>query len=164
MTEPALTLDRLLNDTSLKNTLKQWLSEPADADDVLQQVAEKVIRERIPVHSKAYLSAVLRNSAIDLSRANGRREHNARGLASQFENPVAPAPDKSLQAAQAISAIQAVLDHQPPLSRKIFKLYHVLGLTQPEIAQSLDIHLSTVEKRLAKLRKGCLKELEAHLD
>ena len=164
MAELALTLDRLLNDTSLRNTLKQWLSEPADADDVLQQVAEKAIRERIPIHSNGYLSAVLRNSAIDLCRANGRREHNTRGIAPQFENSVAPAPEKSLQAVQAISAVQAVLDHQPPLSRKIFKLYHVLGLTQPEIAQCLGIHLSTVEKRLARVRKGCLKELEAHLD
>lgn len=164
MTESALTLDRLLNDTSLRNTLKQWVSNPADADDVLQQVAEKVIRERIPVHTKGYLSVVLRNSAIDLCRANGRREHNTRGLAPQTETSFAPAPEKSVQAAQAINAIQAVLDHQPPLSRKIFTLYHVRGLTQPEIARCLGIHLSTVEKRLAKLRKGCLQELEAHLD
>ena len=164
MTESALTLERLLNDASLRNTLYQWVSDPADADDVLQQVAEKAVRERIPVHSKGYLSAVLRNSAIDLSRANRRRETNTRGLACRYENSFAPAPEKNLQASQAITAIQAVIDRHPPLSRKIFMLYHVQGVTQPEIARCLGIHLSTVEKRLAKIRKACLKELEAHLD
>lgn len=164
MSESALTIDRLLNDLSLRNMLKRWLSDPADADDVLQTVAEKVVRERIPVHSKGYLAAVLRNSAIDLSRANGRRELNTRGLACQLERTVAPAPEESVQAAQAITAVQAVLDHQSPLSRTIFKLYHVQGLTQPAIARRLDIHLSTVEKRLASVRRDCMKVLEAHLE
>lgn len=164
MTSNALTVERLLKDPTLRKSLARWLSEPADADDVLQLVAEKVLRERVPLLNKGYLAAVLRNCAIDLQRAKLRRAANAKGLFVELGDSVAPAPDRALQVRQATDAIQAILDRQPPLSRKIFMLCHVQGMSQTKIATQLGVHQSTVEKRLAKVRKACLKELSAHLD
>lgn len=157
-------LDSLLNDPSLRKALRLWLPEPSDADDVLQAVAEKLLRDQIPVLTKGYLYTVLRNSAIDLQRSNQRRERHTQDLVHRETAEAAPAPDRSVQALQATAAIQAILDRQTPLNRRIFHLYHTQNRTQPEIAELLDVHLSTVEKRLAKVRKACMRELRAHLD
>ena len=158
------TLESLLTDPSLRKHLVQWLNDPSDADDILQVVAEKLICERIPVLSKGYLYTVLKNSAIDLRRAEQRRERNTAGLALQAESSAADSPERSYQAARATAAIQAILDRQPPLNRKIFRLYHLENMTQPDIATRLGVHLSTVEKRLASVRRACMHELRAHLD
>ena len=164
MTSTLPAIEALLRDDSLRKELGRWLNDPADADDVLQGVAEKLLGQRIPVLTKSYLHTVLRNSAIDLRRADQRRERNVSGLASEDRSRATPAPEESLQAMRTIAAVQAILDRQPPLSRKIFRLYHLQNMTQPEIATLLDVHLSTVEKRLAKVRNACVKEMQAHLD
>lgn len=157
-------LDNLLNDPSLRKALRLWLPEPSDAEDVLQAVAEKLVRDQIPVLTKGYLYTVLRNSAIDLKRSNQRRERNVEGLSHHQTDEAVPAPEHSVQAIEATVAIQAVLERQPPLSQRIFHLYHTQNRTQPEIAELLDVHISTVEKRLAKVRKACISEMRAHLD
>lgn len=164
MSSNALTIENLLSDPSLKQHVARWLSDPSEADDVVQLVAEKLICERIPVLTRGYLYAVLKNSAIDLRRADVRRERNEAALLPQAEGTLATSPERALQATRASAAVQAVLDAQPPLNREIFRLYHVQHMTQPEIASLLDLHLSTVEKRLAKVRAACLSELKAHLD
>ncbi|MEM1145512.1 MAG: sigma-70 family RNA polymerase sigma factor [Pseudomonadota bacterium] len=157
-------VESLLSDPALRKALRKWLHEPSDADDVLQLVAEKLVREQIPVLTKGYLYTVARNAAIDLQRANQRREQNAKGMLLRHGDDAMPAPEQSLQAIEATNAIQAILDRQAPLNRRIFQLYHIQNMTQPEIARLLNLHLSTVEKRLSKVRKACLQELRAHLD
>lgn len=64
-----------------------------------------------------------------------------------------PSKEKSLEA-QAISQqqqeqIQSIIENLLQRTQEIFRLYRVEGLTQIEVAEILNVSLSTVEKHLA---------------
>lgn len=50
---------------------------------------------------------------------------------------------------QQLAQIQKIIQSLPPRTQEIFRLHREEGLAQTEVAQRLNISLSTVEKHLA---------------
>lgn len=157
------TPDQLVLDDTFRRQLGRWIRSSADADDILQIVAEKLVSSPID-KGPDYVSRMVRNAAIDHHRAENRREQHHVNWMEQSDQIDERTPEDSVAADQAMSALQEAIDNLSPVTRQIFLQFHFEGMTQPEIAKGLDVHLSTVEKRLARARKNCFAILGRYLD
>lgn len=158
---PALNL--LLADRQLLDSIGKSI-DPQQADEALQTLAERLINPGAAVPAaRPYLRRAARNAAIDLWRSEHcRAEHEARFSREQpaFD---ARTPERAALAREKLAALLAALEALPALTQEIFLLHHAKGHTQSDIAACLKLHVSTVEKRLAKARRHCMERLSAYL-
>ena len=68
-----------------------------------------------------------------------------------------PGPDIQVQGQQQLQQFQKVLGSLPKRQQQILVLHKLQGLSQGEIAQRLQVSLSTVEKDLRNALNACLK-------
>lgn len=134
------------------------------AEDALQMLAERLMKagSAAPV-ARPYLHRAVRNAAIDLWRSEQARaeyEHRFSSEQPQFE---ARTPERTVLAQEKLAALLAALESLPALTHEIFLRHHAKGQTQQDIAAHFKLHVSTVEKRLAKARRHCLDCLSAYL-
>ena len=162
MSTGATAPDSLLLSEDLKQKLGQWLTTH-DAEDVLQIVAEKLWR--LPrEHSGPYLSRTLRNAAVDRQRSSRTRRKYEAAFGAQLSVVDERSPERVVEAIQAIEALQCAVAELKPLNQEIFLRCCVEGHPQTAVAASLGLHVSTVEKRLAKARRHCFDRIRHHLD
>lgn len=69
----------------------------------------------------------------------------------------APGPESHAQGQQQLQRFQQVLGTLPKRQQQILVLHKLQGLAQSEIAQRLQVSLSTVEKDLRHALEACLK-------
>ena len=151
-----------LND-NLKRSMQRRLANPADAEDVLQIVAEKLLRTRR--HSDgAYLTRTVQNAATDQTRAERTRKDYEDACAEQSLRIDERSPDRIVEAIEAVAALQQAVCELKPLCQEIFVRCCVEGQSQPAVAEAFGLHLSTVEKRLAKARRHCFNRVRQYLD
>ncbi len=132
----------------------------ADADDLAQecylrlQRYEHLLALRDP---KAFLFRVAVNLLTDRARKHARRQRDLRrlGVAIRFED-VADAPcgdaalDDVLAAEQALRSIVTAIERLPAKCRRALLMQRVDGLSHEEIAATLRVSKSMVEKYIAK--------------
>ncbi len=98
----------------------------------------------------AYLYRTAKNLMIDHFRQQKTRSSMA---ISDEQWQALPSNTTSLEAQvireQQLNQIQTILSTLPPRTQAIFRLHREEGLTQSEVAEMLNISLSTVEKHLA---------------
>jgi len=70
-----------------------------------------------------------------------------------------PAVDDAVDAKGRIQVFGAAIATLPPQCQRVFLLKHVYGASHREIAEKLDIALSTVEKHVALGLKRCREEM-----
>ncbi|MEM8935881.1 MAG: sigma-70 family RNA polymerase sigma factor [Pseudomonadota bacterium] len=70
-----------------------------------------------------------------------------------------PAIDEAVDAKARLQVFGAAVDMLPPQCQRVFILKHVYGASHKEIAEKLDIALSTVEKHVALGLKRCREEM-----
>jgi RNA polymerase sigma-70 factor (ECF subfamily) len=108
--------------------------------------------------SKAYLFRIAANLATDHIRTEQRR---AELLAEAREILWAPSetrtPEREFMARQELARLKRAAATIPPLSREIFRLNRFEGKTQREIADSLGVSLTTVEKHIRKVLEHLAK-------
>ena len=163
MGNATVAVDSLFEERGLRQLLNRWVG-PQDADDVLQIVAEKLLRSDSGADlSPSYVSRVARNAAIDQTRTVQSRS----GYESEFtrHRPWKDelSPERIVEGIQAIEALDNALMHLPELTQEVFLLYYVDGLQQLEIAEHFGLHVSSIEKHLAKARRRCYERIEPHL-
>ncbi|MEM9233058.1 MAG: sigma-70 family RNA polymerase sigma factor, partial [Pseudomonadota bacterium] len=71
-------------------------------------------------------------------------------------------PERVLLGQDALRVAQAALDELPVLTKRMFILFRLHGLSQKAIAKRFGVSLSTVEKRIAKAAAHCHQRLVAH--
>ena len=138
---------------SLQRFLLRFFPDPRDVEDVAQEAylrAFQAEREK-PVRSpRAFLFRVARNLALnELSR-------KARALTDYIEDATAgqePAGAHSLEAQaegeQRLALFCRAAARLPPQCRRAFLMRKVYGYSQREIAETLGVSISTVEKHIA---------------
>jgi RNA polymerase sigma factor (sigma-70 family) len=132
----------------------------ADADDVAQecylrlQRYEHLLAVRDP---KAFLFRVAVNLLTDRARQHARRQRDLERLggAVHFEDMAdAPcgssAPDDVLAAEQALRAIATALERLPAKCRRALLMQRIEGASHDEIAATLRVSKSMVEKYIAR--------------
>ena len=142
---------------ALERFLTNRLGCSAAAEDVLQTLSERLVRdpiERDMPNAKAYVFRAAANAAIDHARALTTR------TAYESENaqldPIDPLhPERVALGVEALREVENALREVPALSKRMFLLYRVDGVAQKDIAETFRVSLSTVEKRIAKVTAHC---------
>ncbi|MEM6575539.1 MAG: sigma-70 family RNA polymerase sigma factor [Pseudomonadota bacterium] len=146
----------MLRELSIGRYAKRLANNQADADDLLQTVAEKLLRRPPTVQEpRHFLQRVVRNAAID--------QHRARNVRADYESQAelqTAGLEQSPELALTLAQIQGALSTLPALTAEMFRLHYLDGLTQRAIAERFNVHVSSVEKRLTKARRRCLAAVE----
>lgn len=133
----------------------------ADADDLLQEVAMKLVQHMDTLDSPERIGPWLRTVAINLSRSAGRRH----GRTSRIFQPLGetePSRDDSYgrQAESRGGMAMEIAESLPPHYRDPLFL-SLRGLSYKQIGLVMDLPMSTIETRLSRARAMVRDELRA---
>jgi RNA polymerase sigma factor (sigma-70 family) len=152
------TLDR--ERIRLRNFIRRRVADPADAEDILQDVFFELVeayRMMKPVeHAAAWLFRVARNRVIDLFRR--RKREGERALAPVTDEGEAleildllPSPDAGPEAAYMrgvlLDELDAALDELPAEQREAFIANELMGKSFKEIAAETGVGVNTLLSR-----------------
>lgn len=137
----------------------------SEADDLVQQAAERALRSRDQwqpgTRLDSWLYRILRNLWIDAARASSRRLKNeAQGIEVSHVVDPAASPESALELAQAMAAMQRLPEEQ----REVVMLILVEGFGYQEAAELLALPIGTVSSRLVRGRTALLSLLEGRRD
>ena len=157
--------DSLLQDGALRDHLRAAGIAADRADDVLQDLAERLLSRPIdadkPTH---YVRKMARNLAIDGERSVKRRKRIEDRCAAESEYVDSRTPERVFDAQRAIDTLFAALQRLPLLTQEMFVLNRIHSIPKWRIAEQYGLHLSTVEKRLGKATKHCRRAVADYLD
>ena len=125
------------------------LDDPADADDILQEVCLILLTKKIPEdeeHLKSWLIRVTINKCRDLSRSFWRRNRKS---IDDYEDIEAEKPPEIMVELQSLSESY----------RNIIYLYYYEEYTVSEIARLLRMNVNTVKSGLRRARDQLKKLL-----
>jgi RNA polymerase sigma-70 factor (ECF subfamily) len=132
---------------------RRWLGERAAADDALQEVFIRVLRlpgaARIE-HPLAWLYQIADRYCIDILRQNKRLLQ--RGAESCETEPAACGTGWAEQVVLSMQ-LRSLLARCPKRLQEVAILHYVDGMTQLEIAETIDCSRKTVGRRLARFKK-----------
>lgn len=133
------------------------LGNREDAEDVLQELYLKVSRASADdvIDPAAYLYRMAMNLARDFRRGVARARLRDADWADASNTMVGadakdemPSAENALAAKQRLAQVRLALDDLPPQTRRIFVLHKIEGRSHQEIATSLSISKSSVEKHM----------------
>ena len=160
-------LDQRITDTigheqaRLRNFIRRRVPDPADVEDVLQDVFCELVeayRLMVPIQQvSAWLFRVARNRITDLFRRRkpGRFEdqaaqENDEGEVLRFED-LLPAPDPSPEANYArtllLEELEDALDELPREQREVFIGHEIEGRSFKELAEASGVSVNTLLSR-----------------
>ena len=125
------------------------LDDPADAEDILQEVCLILLTKKIPEdeeHLKSWLIRVTINKCRDLSRSFWRKNRKS---IDDYEDIEAEKPPEIMAELQSLSESY----------RNIIYLYYYEEYTVSEIAQLLRMNVNTVKSGLRRARDQLKKLL-----
>jgi RNA polymerase sigma factor (sigma-70 family) len=117
-----------------------------------QRVADEVNALREP---RAWLTTIAHGLVIDHVRRRSLERACLEAIAALPE-PMAPSPETQMLLVEALVRIDAMLDGLPSKARSAFLLSRLDGLGYADIAQRLNVSLSSVEKYMATAIRHCL--------
>jgi RNA polymerase sigma-70 factor (ECF subfamily) len=126
--------------------------------DLFQRLAEKLLRQKQPPITssmRAYLYRAASSEAASYFRGERRRASYEMDCARLQDELDACYAERRLAGEEALRVLDAALQSLPPLTRRIFFLCRVQDVSQREVAESLGLSVSTVEKKLAVALKHC---------
>jgi RNA polymerase sigma-70 factor (ECF subfamily) len=140
---------------------KRLLDDPADAEDVVQDVYLKLWYMRseldkyrsIPALSAQMTKNLCLNKIRERRRCEGLEELNG----STAESPV-PAPDMQLEEKDSVAHLMRIIDRLPGLQQTVLRMKHVDGFEVEEIASITGTAPEAVRVNLSRARKK-VKEL-----
>ena len=145
----------VLQDPALRRLAARWVKNPEDIDDVLQNVALKLLGQpRDALHPQHYVRRSVRNMAIDHARARLSRADRESGRPLETETL-----HQDAESARLVDDMEQALAGLPALTAEMFRMHYVEGREQREIAAHFDVHLSTVEKRLKAAKRVCMSAM-----
>jgi len=134
------------------------LSDRAEAEDVTQEALLRLWRiapewRQGEAQLTTWLYRVATNLATDRLRGRKRRQADA------LDDVAEPGDDQpsavaGMIEADRMAALQAALDQLPDRQRQAVILRHIEGLTNPEIAQILDVGVEAVESLTARGKRA----------
>ena len=140
------------------------LNNVEQAEDVTQDSFVKIysyiddISDPVSYKTKALVSKIVKNTAIDKYRENKRilsLDDNYETAGTQEKTDTDPAViiDKYLTELYKRNALDKVLDDMPPSMKQIITMRYAYELKTAEISEILGIGSATVRKRLERARK-----------
>lgn len=129
------------------------LGSKADAEDVVQDAFVKIYNEmklgKAILNPAAFLFRMVTNACIDRIRNAGRFNLVAYELVSDIENQASESRETELIRQEEFRRINALLDLIPDEQAEIVRFRFVDGLHFQQIADILNLPLTTVKSRFA---------------
>lgn len=148
----------LLEDRGLRAYAKSILGAADRVDDVLQNLAERLLGAPPTVRDpRRFMVSAVRNAAIDEHRAAERRSLREADYAATREE--AASLEDRIHVERLLERLDAAIRELPLLTQSLFVAHYLHGDLQHILARKHGIHISTVEKRLAKARRHCHRRL-----
>ena len=149
----------------LKGLAYSVVGSSQDLDDVMQEICVRVISKietvREPERFGAWLAVLARNTAMRYSQRRAQSpvvadtEEVSRRVAGHVGTPLDEIEQKET-CRRVLDAVKAL----PDKYREAFMLQHSSGLTYAQIAEILDIPITTVQIRLVRARRMVLERLK----
>jgi len=147
--------------------LARWLlRNDADAEDVMQEAMVRAFRyfgSFSGLNPRAWLLAVVRNSAYTFLRQNRARELGTEFDETQHAGPAEEQTSETPEVLLLRSAQQRFLNRAveglPVEFREVFVLREMEGLSYKEIADLANVPIGTVMSRLSRARRRLQTEL-----
>ncbi len=147
----------------LRNFARELLSDSATAEDVAQDTWLAFLR-RPPSADRPlrpWLSAVLRNLALNLKRGQARRRSREDSIVDSAATTSYPAAEELAHEAESFSVLlQLVLELEEP-QREAVLLRYFKNVAPIEIAKQLGIPAGTVRSKLSAARASIRASLES---
>lgn len=124
----------------------------ADLDDLLQDVASRVVERLSTLRDPERLRPWLRAIAVHTATSAGRGAR-VRSLTRSLDDGQLEIADRAIPPPSEEPEILRRVNALPADYREALLLQAVRGLSQREIAQTLDVPETTVESRLARARR-----------
>ncbi|MCW1245904.1 sigma-70 family RNA polymerase sigma factor [Pseudomonas sp. SAICEU22] len=147
----------------LLRTLERMVNNPSTAEDLLQETYLRVTRalsERTVDHLEPFVFQTARNLALDHLRA---RRIQSRTLVDDVpfdvvNNVIDPqsSAEDAAHAERMLERLNVSLRSLSPRQQQIFILSRLHGHSYQDIAQRLDVSLSTVQKELKLIMAICV--------
>jgi RNA polymerase sigma-70 factor (ECF subfamily) len=143
----------------LRGFILQRVNNPADVDDILQEVFVRIYQRLTTVREsdrlQSWIFTITRNAIIDYYRNVKRQPEFA--SESALETLVMD-EDPEVFNQQMAGCLRPLLEHLPEHYREAVQLAELEGMTQAAIAQELGISLSGMKSRVQRGRQK-LKDL-----
>jgi RNA polymerase sigma factor (sigma-70 family) len=121
---------------------RQWAG--GSAEDIVQRVFVRLLSQRrLPAEPRTWLFKCVRNEAIDLWRAEQRRQQREQSVAVDADAWFVARPGDAVDAFQAEAALMSL----PHDLREVVTLRLWSGLNLSEIAEVTGVVVSTAHKR-----------------
>jgi RNA polymerase sigma factor (sigma-70 family) len=147
----------------LLRTLQRMVDNPSTAEDLLQETYLRVTRalkERPITHLEPFVFQTARNLALDHLRARRLREHTLLEDVSTdvLHNVAAPcsSAEDAAHAEQLLQRLNTSLSTLSERQQRIFILSRLHGASCVEIAETLRVSASTVQKELKLIMAICM--------
>ena len=109
---------------------------------------------------RSYLYRTAHNLAVDHARQRRRRRTDSMANDDLAHLPEERAgPETIADARERLAQLHALVSKLPERTRQIFVLHRIEGLTYVEVAERLDISMSSVQKHLAMALQHVLEGL-----
>jgi RNA polymerase sigma-70 factor, ECF subfamily len=133
--------------------LRRGLGPGADLDDVVQEVFLRLFRKVPTLRDATALRSFVFSIGARVMRWQLRRRMMRRwvGLSPTGDLPDVAQPPVDVEAREALRRLYALLEKLSPVDRTIFVLRQSEELSLPEIANAVEMSLSTVKRRLGRV-------------
>jgi RNA polymerase sigma factor (sigma-70 family) len=136
----------------LRRFIRARVDNQHDAEDVIQEAYLRVLRysaEHEVQSRERLLFSAARNLAIDSRRRRKVREKKAADCAVLAAGHW-PASDEVVDARERLRHVEAAIALLPVRCREVFLLHRIDGMSYSQIAKSIGISVSAVEKHIAR--------------
>lgn len=147
----------------LQGWLRRRLGDRERAADIAQDTFLRLlVTRRLPEQGEGrrYLTQIARNLIIDQWRRQRIEQAYLESLAALPE-PETPSLETRAMVIETLIQIDAMLDGMPAKVREAFLLSQFEGLTYPQIAERLEVSVSSVQKYMLRAIAACYQVLYA---
>ncbi|WP_092367342.1 sigma-70 family RNA polymerase sigma factor [Phytopseudomonas seleniipraecipitans] len=147
----------------LHGWLRKRLGDREQAADIAQDTFLRLLLGgRLPSldESRSYLAQIARNLVIDQWRRQ-RIERAYLDSIAHLPEPESPSLETRAMVIETLLQIDAMLDAMPAKVREAFLLSQFEGLTYPQVAERLQVSVSSVQKYMQRAISACYQVLYA---
>jgi RNA polymerase sigma factor (sigma-70 family) len=136
----------------LRRFVRSRVANRQDAEDVIQDAYLRVLRysaEHVVESEERLLFSAAKNLAVDSRRRRKVREKKVADCAVLAAED-SPGSDEVVDARQRLMHVEAAIALLPARCREIFLMHRIDGMSYSQIARSVGISVSAVEKHIAR--------------